>query len=199
MSTPNHDEQHMKPRIGSHLREFIFGFNDGLVSTFAVIAGLFGGMVGNDTVFLAALATLVAGAFSMGLGTYLGNKSMYDLYYAELEREKREVKEVPEIETQEIRDIYLAKGFTGELLESVVKHITSDEKLWIETMMREELGFGDPPEKPTKLGITMSSAFVIGSLIPTVPYFFHSAVSDIKLFHISLVASFVGLFLIGWL
>ena len=190
------EPQHFKPKIASHLREAVFGFNDGIVSTFAVVAGLFGGAVMSSTILLAALATLVGGAFSMGLGTYLGNKSERDLYLSEVAREKREMKEVPEIERQEIREIYSAKGFKGDLLEKVVTVITSDDKLWLETMMREELGFGDPPDHPIKYGLTMSASFTIGSLIATAPYFF--AGENESLFYTSMITSLVGLVIIGW-
>jgi len=109
-----HEESHVT--IGGLLREVVFGFNDGLVSTFAIIAGLTGGLVENKTILLGALATLFAGAFSMGLGTYLGNKSEREIYESELAREKYEIKTVPELERQEIRDIYAEKGFKGKLL-----------------------------------------------------------------------------------
>lgn len=161
-------EEHVT--LGGLLKEAVFGFNDGLVSTFAVIAGLTGGVVGNSTVLLAALATLFAGAFSMGLGTYLGSKSERDLYDSERRRELYEMKHMPEIERQEIRDIYEAKGFGGELLEKVVHHITSDDKVWLETMMREELGYGEKPPKPGLNGVVMSVAFLAGAIIPTIPY-----------------------------
>lgn len=168
MNSYVHPEKHLK--IGGNLKEAVFGFNDGVVSTFAVIAGLTGGAIANSTVLLAALATLTAGAFSMGLGTYLGSKSEKDHYENERKREIWEMDNLPERETQEIRDIYLAKGFKGELLEKVVAKITSDRKIWLETMMVDELGFAQVPPDPVKNGVTMSISFVIGSAIATSPY-----------------------------
>jgi len=158
--------------LGGLLKETVFGFNDGIVSTFAVIAGLSGGGVSHATVLLAGLATLLAGAFSMGLGTYLGSKSEKELYEKEYRREKWEIKNKREEEVQEIRDIYAAKKFKGKLLDEIVDHITSDEKLWLDTMMREELGFAEKPPRPGLNGLFMAIAFVIGSAIPNLPYFF---------------------------
>ncbi|MBI5413381.1 VIT1/CCC1 transporter family protein [Candidatus Peregrinibacteria bacterium] len=163
-----HIELHSK--IGGSLKEAVFGFNDGVVSTFAVIAGLTGGLTSEKTILLGALATLTAGAFSMGLGTFLGSKSEKDLYESERRREMDEMKNIPERERQEIRDIYEERGFKGELLEKVVDVITSDEKVWLDVMMKEELGFVENPPTPWKDGIVMSTAFVIGSFIPTLPY-----------------------------
>lgn len=184
-----HTETHSK--IGGLLKESVFGFNDGLISTFAVIAGLTGGLVENKTVLLAALATLFAGAFSMGLGTYLGSKSEKELYESERKRELYEMAHVPEIERQEIREIYAAKGFKGKLLEEIVAHITNDDKLWLETMMREELGFAETPPKPGTNAVVMGIAFVCGSLIPTFPYFFNG------IFFISAILSIIGLLVAG--
>ena len=175
-----HYEKHL--RVGGVLKEAVFGFNDGVVSTFAIIAGMTGGGAEQKTILLAALATLVAGAFSMGLGTYLGSKSEKDHYESELKREKYEMKYLPEVEEQEIRDIFSAKGFKGELLEKIVAQITSNPKLWLQTMMVEELGFAESPPSPALNGITMSGAVIVGSLFPTLPYFFH----DHRIFYISL-------------
>lgn len=193
---PDHIEPHQK--IGGLLKETVFGFNDGLVSTFAVIAGLTGGLVENKTVLLAALATLFAGAFSMGLGTYLGSKAEKEHYESERRRELYEMEHMPDVERQEIRDIYAAKGFSGKLLEDVVAHITSNDRLWLETMMREELGFAHAPPRPGLNGVFMSLAFVAGSLIPTLPYLtamFGAATPF--LFFLSLILSAAGLLAAG--
>lgn len=188
-----HYEKHLK--VGGILKEAVFGFNDGVVSTFAVVAGLTGGEVPQKTILLAALATLVAGAFSMGLGTYLGSKSEKDHYENELKREKYEMKYLPEIEIREVREIYEAKGFKGDLLEKIVAQIISNPKLWLETMMVEELGFAESPPKPVLNGIAMSAAFTVGSLLPTVPYLFH----DDRIFFISLGLGIFGLLMAGGL
>lgn len=188
-----YQESHIK--IGGLLKEAVFGFNDGLVSTFAVIAGLTGGTVEQKTILLAALATLFAGAFSMGLGTYLGSKSEKEHYESERKREIYEMEHLPEVERQEIRDIYAAKGFKGKLLEEIVTHITNNDKLWLETMMREELGFAEAPPKPGLNGIVMSVSFIVGALIPTVPYFLEMAALDI--FYISSLLSLTGLLAAG--
>lgn len=194
--------QHHEPHtlVGGFLKEAVFGFNDGIVSTFAVIAGLSGGAVEHKTVLLAALATLFAGAFSMGLGTYIGSKAEKEHYEGELAREKYEVKHMPEAERQEIREIYAAKGFSGKLLEDVVEKITKDEKVWIDVMMKDELGFAEAPPKPGINGVIMSVSFTVGSLLATFAYFFPPLGTTFGMTHnflISLGVSVVALLIVG--
>lgn len=142
----------------------------------------------------------------MGLGTYLGSKSEKEHYENELRREQYEMKHMPEIERQEIRDIYMAKGFKGKLLEDAVAQITSDKEVWLKTMMTEELGFAQSPPKPGLNGLVMSGAFFVGSSIPTIPYVFpfKSFVQSVPafsnlpfMFFISLGLSVLGLLLAG--
>lgn len=198
----HHPEAHSK--FGDFLKEMVFGFNDGVVSTFAVIAGLTGGAAENKTVLLAALATLFAGILSMGLGTYLGSKSEKELYDKERKRELHEIEHMPEIERQEIRDIYATKGFKGKLLEEVVAQITKDKHVWLKSMLSEELGFAEAPPRPGLNGLAMSSAFMVGSLLPTVPYFLRttgeSTIGGLPMiFALSLVFSIAGLLVAGGL
>ena len=110
----------------------------------------------------------------MGLGTYLGSKSEKELYESERRREIWEMDNMPDIERQEIRDIYAAKGFSGKLLEDVVAQITGDRDVWLETMMKDELGFASQPPRPGINGVVMAISFVAGSAIPTAPYLFEN-------------------------
>lgn len=199
MTSP-HIEPHRK--IGGLLKEAVFGFNDGLVSTLAVTAGLTGGLAEQKTVLLAALVTLFPGAFSMGLGTYLGSKSEKEHYEKERKREMYEMEHMPEVERQEIRDIYSAKGFKGKLLDEIVAHITGNDELWLSTMMREELGFAESPPKPGVNGLVMAAAFTVGGIIPALPFFFTSQknIGGLPLlFWWALAASAAGLLLVGGL
>src|SRR3989338_4788303 len=99
---------------GKNIRELVLGFNDGIVTTFAVIAGVSGAAVSSNIVILAGLANAIAGAISIALNLYLSIKSQIEYYRKEIEREKREIEEMPDAERQEIRDIYRSKGFRGK-------------------------------------------------------------------------------------
>ena len=107
----------------------------------------------------------------MGAVAYTSSKATKDFYYSELAREKREIKEVPDVERQEIRDIYRAKGFKGKLLEDIVKQITSKEETWLNVMMSEELGLTESKDvEPVKEAVVVGISSLIGSLIPLIPF-----------------------------
>lgn len=192
---PQHHETHSK--IGGLIREAVFGFNDGLVSTVALIAGLSGALIDHSIVLLAGVAEMFAGAISMGLGTYLGTKSENEVYRSELEREKWEMENKPDVEREEIRQIYRERGFRGELLEKVTEVITSDKKVWLKVMMHEELGFTkEAIQDPVKHGFTMGAAFIVGALFPLTPYLF---LEHPKTFSISIIVSGIALLAVGGL
>ncbi|HQT92345.1 MAG TPA: VIT1/CCC1 transporter family protein [Candidatus Kryptobacter bacterium] len=158
---------------GSIVRELVFGANDGLVAAFAVASGVNGAGVQSKVILIAGLAELIGGTISMALGAYLSTKSQIEYYRGEMNREGYEVDNFPEVEKQEIREIYAAKGFKGEMLERIISHITSDKDRWVEIMMREELGLSiDQTISPLKSGIATGGAYAFGALMPIIPYLF---------------------------
>ena len=160
------------------MRSLILGLNDGLVSILALVAGVTGGTYDTTIIILAGIAGVVAGAISMAFGNYISIKSEIELYHSEIEREKREIKEKPQEEVEEVREIYRQKGFKGEQLEGIVKHLTSDEKRWLDVMMKEELGlFKGKFESPAKLALVTGIAFIMASITPLFPFFFLGAKS----------------------
>jgi len=189
-----HAEEHIKG--GSYIREFILGFNDGLVSIFSLVTGVVGAAVSNKIVILAGVAGLAAGATSMGLNNYISSKSQTEFYKSEVERERKEIENVPKREREEIVAVYKLKGFEGKLLKQVVDKITSDKKRWLKVMMEEELGlFGDDFENPYKIALITGISFIFGALIPIAPYLFISNISSGLIY--SAIASILGLFIVG--
>ena len=158
---------------GSIVRELVFGANDGLVAAFAVASGVNGAGVQSKVILIAGLAELIGGTISMALGAYLSTKSQIEYYGGEMGREAYEVENFPEVERQEVREIYEAKGFTGDILDRIISHITSDKKRWIAIMMQEELGLTlDQTVSPLKSGIATGVAYAFGALMPVIPYLF---------------------------
>jgi VIT1/CCC1 family predicted Fe2+/Mn2+ transporter len=189
-----HSQEHV-PGSGV-VREVIFGFNDGLVSTFALVAGVSGAVMSNAIVLLAGVAGMLSGAISMGLGAYISSKSQMEVYRREIEREKQEIEEKPSHEKAEIREIYRRKGFKGKELENIVKKISSNKDVWLQVMMVEELGLGIQRfDNPVKLGAVMFVAFVVGALIPVVPYVVINEVP--AALQVAAALSLVGLFAMG--
>src|SRR5579859_7806463 len=132
---PPHVERHSR---SNSLRDVILGGQDGLVNILGIILGVIAGG-GSTTVLLAAgFAAAITESISMGAVGYTSSIAQRDFVRAEQDREKLEIATEPEAERQEIRDIYAAKGFAGDLLNRVVETITAKRDVWLTTMMDEE-------------------------------------------------------------
>ncbi|HEY4491038.1 MAG TPA: VIT1/CCC1 transporter family protein [Acidobacteriota bacterium] len=189
-----HQEDWHTPK-GRAIREVIFGFNDGLITTLGFVAGVTGSIVHREIILLAALAEIVAGAISMSTGAYISSKSQREFFEKEIARERREIEEDPEHEKNEIREIYTARGFTETEINILINRITSDKEQWLRFMLREELGLGrEAFENPVKIGATMGFSFLFGSIVPIFPYFFFSVGTALL---IATLFSFGFLFALG--
>ncbi|MBD3318734.1 hypothetical protein GF342_02380 [Candidatus Woesearchaeota archaeon] len=162
---------------GAHLREFILGGQDGLVNVLGLLLGAATAtqFIDQKIVIIAGLSALFAESISMGAVAYTSSKAARDYYYGELQRERREIRVNPDTEQQQLRRLYYKKGFRGTLLDNIVSHISSNKKLWLETIMTEDLRlYPHEYSNPLRTGIIVLIATVIGSLIPLFPYFFWS-------------------------
>jgi len=158
---------------GSYLRDMVYGANDGIVTTFAVVAGVAGASLDVKIVLILGIANLLADGFAMATGNYLGTRSENQFIAKERAMEEWEVKYVPEEEKKEIENIYRKKGFSGDDLKRVVQVITADKKLWVDEMMVGELG-AIPGEEGSPLmnGLATFIAFIIAGALPLAPYIF---------------------------
>jgi VIT1/CCC1 family predicted Fe2+/Mn2+ transporter len=180
-----------------NMREIVFGFNDGTVSTLALLAGVTGGNLTLLGVLIAGFAGVIGGAISMAVGAYISSKSEIEHHRAVIETERNEVKEFPKVEEEELRQLYQKKAkFTKQELDMIVGRIMVDEKTWVDTMMREELGlFEEHFEHPVKVGLIMFAAFLVGGTLPVFPFFLVSAPDNGLVF--ASVVTFVSLFIVG--
>ena len=154
----------------SYLRDLVYGGIDGTVTTFAVMAGVVGANLSSGIVIILGLANLLADGFSMAAANFTGTKAERDEYELLRHMEERHVALVPDGEREEIRQIFLAKGFEGEALEGAVKAITSRRKRWIDTMMAEEHGMPAVIRSPLKAALMTFIAFVLCGSLPILPY-----------------------------
>ena len=187
-----HREPH---RQTNWLRDVILGGQDGLVNILGIILGVIAGG-GSDVVLLAAgFAAAITESISMAAVGYTSSVSERDYYEAEKAREAAEISTVPDVERQEIRDIYAAKGFSGELLDGVVDTITANRATWLETMMDEELHLQPVQSRDIlRTAVVIGIATLIGHLIPLVPFIFLARAPALIL---AIVLSAVALFGVG--
>jgi len=155
-----------------YIGEFVYGGIDGAITTFAVVAGAEGASLGISVVVILGIANLIADGFSMSIGNFFSTKAERDNFEKHRQVEYWEVENLPETERMEIREIYQAKGFKGELLDQVVDVITSDKDVWVDTMMKEELEMVIGEKTPYKTaGVTFVSFILVGS-VPLLSYVF---------------------------
>jgi vacuolar iron transporter family protein len=191
ISEPRHIEPHLKE--SSSMRDFVFGFGDGVNTSLGIAAGVGGADVSSDIIILAALVAMFTGAKAMAVQNYLAVKSHRELLNSEIKREKWEIEHKPDDEKQEIEDIYKAKGFSGRELEMIVNKITSDKKVWLDTMLTEELNLNlDIAGHPLKSALRMFGSFLIGGILPITPFFFAAGFTPLFIaIGISLLTSFI--------
>jgi VIT1/CCC1 family predicted Fe2+/Mn2+ transporter len=188
---------HHRDVTGGWLRPAVFGAMDGLVSNFALMAGVAGGTAaaGGDraAVVLAGLAGLAAGAFSMAAGEYTSVASQSELAEQEFENERLELSRNAEGEAKELAQIWVRRGVDLELAEEVARQLGRNPEAALEVHAREELGLA-PGELPNPWVAAGSSflAFALGALVPLLPYLFGA-----QTLVISAVLAVIGLFVAG--
>tara|TARA_B100000929_G_scaffold50960_1_gene37096 strand:- start:62 stop:781 length:720 start_codon:yes stop_codon:yes gene_type:complete len=184
-----------------YIAEFVYGGIDGVITTFAVVAGSAGAELAVPIVLILGFANLIADGFAMSVGSYFSAKSENESYDKHKAVEYWEIENLRDKEVEEIREIYEAKGFKGDLLKQVVDVITSDDEVWVDTMMKEELEMIKDDRPPWKRGLVTFIAFNLVGFIPLSAYafagFIDASASD--LFVVSSFSTAVALALIGTL
>lgn len=186
-----------KGRIATleRIREVVFGMQDGLVSTVAVASSVMAATSQRPIVFVAGMTSALAGMISMGTGSYLSSKAEKELHLSEIEAEARELETNPEEEMAELIEIYRQEGLTLEEAERLAERVASDRDLWLKTLTEKELGLSpDALENPTKDALTMGVSFLLGAIVPMVPYLFMKTPPVIA---VSIGVTVAALFVLG--
>lgn len=188
---PRHSEPHIKE--SSYIRDVVFGYGDGVNTSLGIVAGVGAAEVSAGIVILAALVGMFTGAKAMAVQNYLAVKSQREILESEIKRELYEIENLPDRERQEIEDIYKAKGFEGEELQKVVDKITADKDVWLKTMLTEELGLNlEIAGHPLKSAFTMFGAFLLGGILPIIPFFFTGGLIALMIaVGVSITSSFI--------
>lgn len=195
MPAHQHHERHF---TGNRIvRDLVIGMSDGLTVPFALAAGLTGATDATRIVLTAGLAEIAAGAIAMGLGGYLAARSDAEHYRAELERERREVQDIPEEEVAEVEQIFATYGVGADAVEPLIGALRKQPGHWVDFMMRFELGLEKPePDQAHRSAWTIALAYVVGGLVPLAPYAF--ATSNAAALPESVAITAVALFVFGY-
>jgi len=187
-----HSERHGG---GSYIRDFVFGFSDGINTSLGIVAGIGGAAASNWMIVLGGLIATLTGGMAMGVQNYIAVKSEKEFVEAEEKRERYEIEHMPDQEKKEVREIYAKKGFTEDELDFIVERITADKERWLRTMLLEELGLNiEAVKSPWKNGIVMFLAFALGGIIPVLP---HLALTSQLALITSAASSVTALFFVG--
>lgn len=197
-------QEHKVTGLSVYLKEIVYGGNDGIVTTFAVVAGFAGAQInpaGSSLPVLAVLlfgfANLFADGVSMALGNFLSTRSAQDIYRGEKAKEEHEIIHNPRMEMEESIEILVRKGFARTDAQKLVEIYMKNDTYWIDFMMHDELELEDT-EKDNAFLMAASTfiSFVLFGFIPLVPYVFFKGNS---LFIVSCIATFTALTLLGLL
>ena len=197
-----HVERHFT--AGETVRDIVIGMADGLTVPFALAAGLTGAITNAGIIVTAGLAEIAAGSIAMGLGGYLAAKSDAEHYAKEREREKREVKEIPEEEMREVAEVFHSYGLSNEESEPIVEALAKHPQKWVDFMMRFELGLEKPdPKRALISAVTIASAYIAGGLIPLAPYIFAAYITPMDVrknaLLLSVAVTLIALFVFGFI
>ncbi len=181
-------------RLG-RIREVVFGAQDGLLSTVALVTGVAVAVDNQTTVLVAGLAAALPGMLSMATGAFLGSRAEQDVQRAEIAREAQELEDNPAEELAELVVLYQREGKTYQEARHLADEIAEDKELWLRTLVEKELGISpDDTSSPVKDALTMGVAFILAATIPIVPHFFMEGGAAIS---VSIAAALTGLFILG--
>lgn len=191
------------PHVETHfeasetVRDVVIGMSDGLTVPFALAAGLSGTVSQTSIVVIAGLAEIAAGSIAMGLGGYLAARTDRDHFESERAREYRETVELPDKEREEVADVFRGYGMSEQDLAPVVSAICSDQKHWVDFMMKFELGFDEPdPKRARNSAVTIAVSYVLGGLVPLAPYILMNELYSAL--EASVAVTLVALFIFGF-
>lgn len=201
-------KEHKQSPVAEYLREIVYGGIDGIVTTFAVVAGFSGAsLMGGEvlgltfvTVLLFGFANLFADGISMGLGNFLSILTEKDIYRAHKNKERREIKEHPEMEEEETLVILQEKGFSLQDAQQLVNIYKKNDDYWVDWMMNHELEMPNPEGvNPVLTGLSTFSSFLVFGAIPLIPYLLAAESTAANAFMASIGGTVAALLLLGFL
>lgn len=155
---------------GNSIKSAVYGGLDGIITTFAVVAGVAGAELSAGIALILGFANLLADGLSMAIGDFLSTRSEKEFQRTERRREEWEVDNCPEGEKLELIELYEGKGLSREDATQVVNILAKDKKVWVDIMMVEELGILEDDEPPLKSALVTFFSFVAFGLVPLLSF-----------------------------
>jgi VIT1/CCC1 family predicted Fe2+/Mn2+ transporter len=191
----HHKEEHLAS--SQTIQDIVIGMADGLTVPFALAAGLSGAVDSNAIILTAGIAEVAAGCIAMGLGGYLAGKTEMEHYESEVRREYDEIERFPEVEKEEVREVFRGFGLDAAQQEAIVETLSKNKDKWVEFMMRFELGLEKPDvNRARNSGFTIGLSYIVGGIIPLLGYMFTKTPSEGL--PISAAITLVVLFIFGF-
>jgi len=172
----------------------IYGANDGLAAVFGIVAGVSGATGGSGFVLTAGLSGAVASALSMATGAYLAEKSSAEVTAANVARERQEIEEHPEEETEEVSLFYQLKGMEKSEADRLAQTVAKDPEAMLKLLTAEELGGADAESSPVQAALAAGVSTLLGAMIPVIPFFFLRGLTAVV---VAFVVSLIAHFLVG--
>jgi vacuolar iron transporter family protein len=190
----HHKEKHLTGN--ALLSDIAIGMSDGLVVPFALAAGLSGAVSSNGIIIIAGIAAITAGSIAMGLGGYFSGKTEQDDYNTQMKREYDEGNDLRHRDIEQSKEFFGNLGLSEELQEQATKEVAKDRDKWAEFIMKYELAKKQDPNRATKSAWNIGLSYVIGGLVPVLPYFFTDSPSTGLKYSGAL--TLICLFVFGW-
>ncbi len=173
----------------------MFGAEDGMVSTLGALTGIAVGTQNHLTVVLSGLVIVAVESISMAVGSYLSAKSVTDLNQRKLHEERHELRTYPDAEKKELREMYIRDGWPKTMARTMAETASQDKHLFLTEMAYRELHISaGAVENPTRNAFSMLFSYILGGIIPVIPYFFLPINTGLK---VSVIATLLGLFILG--
>jgi VIT1/CCC1 family predicted Fe2+/Mn2+ transporter len=180
---------------GEYLRDTVYGAIDGAVTTFAIVAGVVGAGLSPAIIIALGTANVLADGFSMAAANYSGTKAQLDNAARLRLLEERAIREAPEGEKAELREILTQKGLSGQVLADATEAIAANKAAWVKIMLVDEHGLSPVDPHPMRAALATFGAFLAAGLVPLLPFIFSAA----SAFSVSIAMTGVVFFAVGTL
>lgn len=187
--------EHARVARRGQIRELVFGAQDGLLSTLALVTGVRGADAVRETVLVAGVAGALAGTISMALGAYVAARSQRAVYEYELSQERQQLETRYHVERIELAEILMNEGLSREAANRAAEAISESPQAMLKTMAEKELGIPfEDPGSPLQDGAVMGTAFVVAAALPILPYAFLGVTAAL---YVSVAVTLATLFALG--